>query len=466
MEADTSPSPDSRAAEQTQSMGRLLAGEQLESMLPRRGELREGTIARVSPNEILVDIGAKSEGIIAEHELNRMSAEAREQLQVGAPVTLYVVRGASQEGPIVLSMQKAEEMQQWQQVEEQREARSLLTGPILEFNRGGVVVAMGQLRGFLPASLMSLERRQRNTGATPAERWQDMVGEELTFKIKEVDAQRDRLILSERAAEKEARSAQRVEFLARIEPGQIHSGRVVSLTKFGAFVDIGGIDGLVHVSQISWTHIDHPREALKVGQEIDVQVLSVDLERQRVALSLKALQQDPWATLNDSHKEGQLVRATITRLTKFGAFAALKDRKHIEGLVHISELADSGVTHPKEVVQENDEVTLRIMKIDAERHRLGLSLKEVVSPRFAELDYAFYVAAEEKTEPDTEAAAEEPAAAPAPPEGSEDSAAVIAENTAEAGQPLAETIESVEAAEAAEGLDAQQPTQIAADETE
>ncbi|MDP6225909.1 MAG: S1 RNA-binding domain-containing protein, partial [Anaerolineales bacterium] len=200
--------------------------------------------------------------------------------------------------------------------------------------------------------------------------------------------------------------------------------------------------------------------------EIDVQVLSVDLERQRVALSLKALQQDPWATLNDSHKEGQLVRATITRLTKFGAFAALKDRKHIEGLVHISELADSGVTHPKEVVQENDEVTLRIMKIDAERHRLGLSLKEVVSPRFAELDYAFYVAAEEKTEPDTEAAAEEPAAAPAPPEGSEDSAAVIAENTAEAGQPLAETIESVEAAEAAEGLDAQQPTQIAADETE
>ena len=440
MEADTSPSPDSHAAEQTQSMGRLLAGEQLESLLPRRGELREGTIARVSPNEILVDIGAKSEGIIAEHELNRMSAEAREQLQVGAPVTLYVVRGASQEGPIVLSMQKAEEMQQWQQVEEQREARSLLTGPILEFNRGGVVVAVGQLRGFLPASLMSLERRQRNTGATPAERWQDMVGEELTFKIKEVDAQRDRLILSERAAEKEARSAQRAEILARIEPGQIHSGRVVSLANFGAFVDIGGIDGLVHVSQLSWTHVNHPREVLKVGQEIDVQVLSVDLERERIGLSLKALQQDPWATLTDSHKEGQLVRATITRLTKFGAFAALKDREHIEGLVHISELADGGVTHPKEIVQENDEVTLRIMKIDTERHRLGLSLKEVASPRFAEFDYAFYVAAEEDAKPGPLVAA------------------AATGDTPVSIQPPANLGESVDAVEATDDLDAQQPT--------
>ncbi len=447
MEADTSPGPDSHAAEQTQSMGRLLAGEQLESLLPRRGELREGTIARVSPNEILVDIGAKSEGIIAEHELNRMSAEAREQLQVGVRVTLYVLRGASEEGPIVLSIQKAKEMQQWQQAEDQMKARSVHTGPILEFNRGGVVAAVGQLRGFLPASLMSLERQRRNTGATPAERWQDMVGEELTFKIKEVDAQRDRLILSERAAEKEARSAQRAEILARIEPGQIHSGRVVSLANFGAFVDIGGIDGLVHVSQLSWTHIDHPREALKVGQEIDVQVLSVDLERQRVGLSLRALQQDPWATLTDSHKEGQLVRATITRMTKFGAFAALKDREHIEGLVHISELADGGVTHPKEIVQENDEVTLRIMKIDTERRRLGLSLKEVASPRFAELDYAFYVAAEEDGKPEPEAAA-------------------VTGDTPESVQPPADPGESVEAVEATDDLDAQQPTQIAADETE
>ncbi len=466
MEAETFSGPDSHAAEQTQSMGRLLADEQLESMLPRRGELREGTIARVSPNEILVDIGAKSEGIIAEHELNRMSAEARKKLQVGATVTIYVVRDTSQDGPIVLSIQKAEEMQQWQQAEEQMKARSVHTGPIMEFNRGGVVVAVGHLRGFMPASLMSFERQQRHTGATPAERWQDMVGEELMFKIKEVDAQRDRLIVSERAAKKEARSGQRAEFLTRIEPGQIHSGRVVSLTNFGAFVDIGGIDGLVHVSQLSWTHVNHPREVLKVGQEIDVQVLSVDLERERIGLSLKALQQDPWATLTDSHKEGQLVRATITRLTKFGAFAALKDREHIEGLVHISELADGGVTHPKEIVQENDEVTLRIMKIDTERHRLGLSLKEVVSPRFAELDYAFYVATEEKTELDTEAGAAGPSAAAAPPEGPEDSAAMIAENTADAGQSSAEAVESVEAAEAAEELSAQQPTQFAADETE
>ena len=458
---DTTSSPDTDSVGQTQSMGRLLADEQLDGIMPLRGELREGTIARISPNEILVDIGAKSEGIISEREVNRMSSETREQLQEGTTITLYVLREASQEGPIVLSLEKAQEMEQWQQAAKKMEARSVHTGPILEFNRGGVVVAVGLLRGFLPASLMCQERQQRNTGSTPADRWKNMVGEELKFKIKEVDAEQHRLILSERAAEKEARAAQCAELLVNIEPGQTHSGRVVALASFGAFVDIGGIDGLVHVSQISWTHFEHPSEILEVGQEIDVQVLSVDHDRQRVGLSLKALQEDPWATLTDNYKEGQLVRATITRLKKFGAFASLKDSDRIEGLIHISELVDHGLTHPKEIVRENEEVTLRILKIDAERHRMGLSLKEVASPRFAELDYDFYVAAEEDTRTEVETApVDDTDADPNLHEDPDDGTAVPAGDSPDATQVLSEMVK------ASEDLDTQSNRQIAAGETE
>ena len=383
-------------------MGKLLANEHMDGMIPLRGELREGTIARVSPNEILVDIGAKSEGIISEREVNRMSSETREQLQEGVTVTLYVLQEASPESPIILSIEKAQEMEQWEQAVEMMKARGVHTGPILEINRGGVVIAVGLLRGFLPASLMCHERQQKNTGSAPEDRWKNMIGVELTFKIKEVDAEQGRLILSERAAEKEIRAAQRADLLAKIEPGQTHCGRVVSLVSFGAFVDIGGIDGLVHISQLSWTHLDHPKERLEVGQEIDVQVLSVDHERQRVGLSLKALQEDPWDTITDSYKDGQLVRATITRLKQFGAFAILKDSGRIEGLIHVSELADHVVAHPKEIVRENEEITLRILKIDTEKHRLSLSLKEVESARFAELDYALYVSKEEESRPEAE----------------------------------------------------------------
>ena len=179
----------------------------------------------------------------------------------------------------------------------------------------------------------------------------------------------------------------REQLLASIQSGQTLAGRVVSLADFGAFVDLGSLDGLVHISQISWQQIDHPREVLKVGQEVNVRVISEDRKRQRVGLSLKALEEDPWNALSHKYKEGQLVRATITRLAKFGAFAALKDDEHIEGLVHISELAERIVMHPKEVVRENEEVTLRIMKIESERRRVGLSLKEVASARYADLDY-------------------------------------------------------------------------------
>lgn len=449
MGADSSSDADSNSVAQTVSMGRLLAGEQLDAMLPKRGELREGTIARVSPNEILVDIGAKSEGMIPENEVRKMSAETRDELQEGSPVTLYVLREASQDGPILLSLRKAKEMEQWQQAVDKMKASSLHTGTILEYNRGGVVVAVGHLHGFLPASLMSQERQRRNTDSKPEERWKDMLGEELTFKIKEVDTERDRLIISERAAEKEARASRRAELLMNIKPGQTHSGRVVSLADFGAFVDIGGIDGLAHISQLSWTHVDHPSEVLEVGQEIDVHILSVDRERQRIGLSLKALQEDPWVATADRYQEGQLVRAIITRLTKFGAFATLKDNDHIEGLVHISELADAGVAHPKEVVKENEVVTLRIKKIDANNHRLALSLKEVASPRFAELDFAFHVDAENDDEP----------------EDLYDGPDMATDKNREVSHQISEVVPSDGVKDPGEDIDAQEPTQIASGET-
>ena len=207
---------------------------------------------------------------------------------------------------------------------------------------------------------------------------------------------------------------------------------------------------VAHISQLSWTHVDHPSEVLEVGQEIDVHILSVDRERQRIGLSLKALQEDPWAAIADIYQEGQLVRAIITRLTKFGAFAALKDSGHIEGLVHISELADTGVAHPKEIVKENEEVTLRIKKIDANSHRLALSLKEVASPRFAELDYTFYVAAQNDDEP----------------EDLYDGSDMAAGENRVVAHQLSEVAQSDGVKEPGEVIDAQEPTQIASGETE
>ena len=383
-----------------QTMGTLLAAESLELTSPKHGELRNGTIARVSPNAIWVDIGAKSEGIIPENEINIIGADAQEELQVGAQCTLYVVRGASQDGPVVLSLLKARQMEEWKQAKQQMQESNVHTGQVLECNRGGLVVTFGQLRGFLPASLMTMKRQRRKAGSEPSKQWKDMIGEELTFKITEVDTTENRLIVSERAAEKEVQDEKREQLLASIQSGQTLAGRVVSLADFGAFVDLGSLDGLVHISQISWQQIDHPREVLKVGQEVNVRVISVDRKRQRVGLSLKALEEDPWNALSHKYKEGQLVRATITRLAKFGAFAALKDDEHIEGLVHISELAERIVVHPKEVVRENEEVTLRIMKIESERRRVGLSLKEVASARYADLDYDFYIASAKNPQPE------------------------------------------------------------------
>jgi len=249
------------------------------------------------------------------------------------------------------------------------------------------------VRGFVPASQLGPSRRRRSEGDTPEQKWARMVGEEMQVKVIEVDRGRNRLILSERAAAKESREAQKDRLLAEIKAGEIRKGHVISLAEFGAFVDIGGADGLVHLSELSWKHVTHPNEVLKVGQEVEVVVLNVDHDRKRIGLSLKRREDDPWTLIQKKYQIGQLISGTITKLAKFGAFARVEGEDEIEGLIHVSELSDAHIEHPREVVTEGQTLTLRVIKIDADKRRMGLSLQRVSSAEYANTDWEQIAAA-------------------------------------------------------------------------
>jgi small subunit ribosomal protein S1 len=290
---------------------------------------------------------------------------------------------------MLLSLSRAKEEQDWKEVESLQESREVYEGTISGYNKGGLIVKFGHLRGFIPASQVSISRRRRSEGETPDQRWGEMVGEPIVAKVIEVDRRRNRLILSERAASRESRDALKERLITELEPGEERTGTVISLADFGVFVDIGGADGLVHISELSWKRVAHPKELVKVGQEVKVKILGVDSERKRISLSIRELEPNPWNEVMEGFTEGQLVEGTITKLTKFGAFASLAGAEEfeIEGLIHISELSDQRIEHPREVVQEGQILTLRLIKIDADRKRLGLSLKKVASPEFAEIDW-------------------------------------------------------------------------------
>ena len=370
-------------------MDALLEAEAYELEAPKRGEIRRGTIARVSETDILVDIGAKSEGVVPAREIENLTPEQREEFIVGQEIDVYVVRNLDRDGTVLLSLSRAAEEQEWVDVEELRESREVFEGTIAGYNKGGLIVKVGNLRGFIPASQVSILRRRRAEGETPDDRWGNMVDEAIVVKVIEVDRRRNRLILSERAAAREARDVMKERLIAELQVGEVRSGHVISLADFGAFVDIGGADGLIHISELSWKRISHPSEVVKVGQEVQVKVLGVDPERKRISLSLRELEADPWDNIVGEYKEGQLVEGTITKLTKFGAFAYLKgtEEYEIEGLIHISELSDRRIEHPKEVVEEGQTLTLRMINIDQQRRRIGLSLKQVDSSEFADLDW-------------------------------------------------------------------------------
>jgi len=355
--------------------------------MPLRGEIREGVIARVTPSEILVDVGAKSEGVINGRELDSLDDATRKALAVGESILIYVIDPEDQNGNILLSITRAREEKDWREAEALLGSQEVYTGTVAGFNKGGLIVKVGNVRGFIPASQLGPNRRRRSEGETPEQKWGRMIGEQAQVKVIEVDRSRNRLILSERAATKDSREAQKDRLLNEIKVGDVRKGHVISLAEFGAFVDIGGADGLVHLSELSWKRVAHPNEILKVGQEVEVIVLNVERERKRIGLSLKRREDDPWSLVEKKYQIGQLISGTITKLAKFGAFARIEGEDEVEGLIHLSELTESQITHPREAVSEGQPVTLRVIKIDPEKRRLGLSLKRVNSSEYADTDW-------------------------------------------------------------------------------
>ena len=329
------------------------------------GDIVEGTIVKVDRDEVLLDIGYKTEGVIPSRELSiKHDVDPSEVVAVGDKVEALVLQKEDKEGRLILSKKRAQYERAWGTIEQVKEEDGVVTGTVIEVVKGGLILDIG-LRGFLPASLVEM-RRVRDL--------QPYVGKELEAKIIELDKNRNNVVLSRRAWLEQTQSEVRQGFLTQLQKGQIRKGVVSSIVNFGAFVDLGGVDGLVHVSELSWKHIDHPSEVVAVGDEVTVEVLDVDMDRERVSLSLKATQEDPWQHFARTHQIGQIVPGKVTKLVPFGSFVRVEEG--IEGLVHISELAERHVEIPEQVVQVNDDVMVKIIDIDLERRRISLSLKQ------------------------------------------------------------------------------------------
>jgi small subunit ribosomal protein S1 len=367
------------------NMETLLNQEGMALDFPQPGEIRTGVVASIGPTQILVSVGAKSEGVITGRELESISSEEREALKVGQEILVYVLNAEDESGNVVLSYTRAQEQKGWAEVEKMLEDSATYEGRVDGFNKGGIIVPVYGLRGFIPASQLGISRRMAVTGDTPDQRYAKMIGEPITVRVIEVDRKRRRLILSERAASSETRQSIKERVIESLKEGEVYTGKVTSLADFGAFVNVNGADGLVHLSEISWDRVQHPSEILEVGQEVQVKVINIDREKKRIGLSIRALQNDPWQSKVAKFKVGQLVEGVITRLTKFGAFARLEG--DLEGLIHISEISENRIEHPKEAgLHEGDVVTLRVIRIDPDQRRIGLSLRKVDSGAYKDLD--------------------------------------------------------------------------------
>jgi small subunit ribosomal protein S1 len=329
------------------------------------GSLVDGTVVKIDSDEVLLDIGYKSEGVIPTKELSiRNDVDPHEVVSIGERVEALVLTKEDKDGRLILSKKRAQYERAWGTIEAKKEADEVVSGPVIEVVKGGLIIDIG-LRGFLPASLVDL-RRVRDL--------HPFVGKVLECKIIELDKNRNNVVLSRRAYLEETQREQRDEFLTNLKPGEIRKGTVSSVVNFGAFVDLGGMDGLVHVSELSWKHVDHPSSVVQVGDEVTVQVLDVDLSRERISLSLKATQQDPWQEFAGGHQVGELVYGRVTKLVPFGAFVQVGEG--IEGLVHISEMAEQHVEAPEQVVTPGEELWVKIIDIDLERRRISLSIKQ------------------------------------------------------------------------------------------
>ena len=365
------------------TMEELLAEQDSDIKSFKHGDVVEGTVVRIDKDEILVDIGAKSEGVVSNRELYGRNAESAPQLAIGDTVLVYVLQPESQEGHVVLSLRRAGLERKWRSMQEQFESGVIIEAPVIDHNKGGLIVDCG-IRGFVPISqIVDFPRRPQNdqprdAAQEIAEKLQPFVGRKLRLKILEVNRKANRLILSEKVALYEERREKRDELFSSLQVGQKVTGSVRSIAPFGVFIDLGGIDGLVHKSELSWNKVNNPESGYKVGEEVEAEVIDINHERGRISLSIRRLQPDPWHSTVADFKVGDIIDGTVTKLVNFGAFVRV--REGLEGLIHISELSHQRVAHPGDVVHEGQVLKLKVISLDSERHRLGLSLKQAEEP--------------------------------------------------------------------------------------
>ena len=430
-ESETPPAEEQVSEEQQADemlFEQYLAGDE-DLKLPERGDLREGIVVEVRSNELLINIGAKRDGVVPQSDLNRLEPEYADTLREGETVPVVVSKLTTDEGMLVLSIADALQKRDWLVAEKMLESGAITVRKVVGYNKGGLLADFDHLRGFIPASHIvglprNMNEEQRN------ERLQQVVGQDLPVKVIEVERQRRRLVLSYRLAEREYRATRKAQLFEELTVGTVIEGEVRSLRPFGAFVDIGGADGLLHVSEIGWTPISHPRDVLRVGERIEVEILRLDPERSRIALSRKRLLSNPWESIEERYKLNDTILVTITRVIDFGAFAQLEPG--IEGLIHISELADITVAEPLKMVSSGDRVPVKILRIHPDRQRIGLSRRqadETVGQALLETEAENFVsgAADERSDAEADEPEASAGTAAEPTDAVEASAEIAAE---------------------------------------
>ena len=421
------------------------------------GDVVNGKVVRIDKDEVLVDIGYKSEGVIPSHELSiRKSVDPAEEVELGESIDALVLTKEDAEGRLILSKKRARFEKAWRRIEAAAESGEPVEGSVIEVVKGGLILDLG-VRGFLPASLVDI-RRVHNLD--------EFMGQTLECKVIELNRSRNNVVLSRRAVLEEERKEVREQILGRLEPGQVVEGKISNIVDFGAFVDLDGIDGLIHISELSWSHVNHPSEVVAIGDTVRIKVLDIDRDRQRISLGLKQTQEDPWQRVVSTHRPGDVLEGAVTKVVAFGAFVEILPG--VEGLVHISELADHHVENPSEVVEPGTKLNVKILEIDEERRRLSLSIKRVEGQNMPMGDLGEQIegaAGEAAAEAEAEPVAEE-ATAPAVDEPVEAGAPEAEEPAAEAEAESPEAVEEEEPAEVEEPV-AEAPApeaEVAADE--
>jgi small subunit ribosomal protein S1 len=355
--------------------------------MPQRGDIREGTVLSVSPQEVIIDLGLKREGIVPANDLARLDKDILAEVQEGTTWPVYILQTSDREGNLIVSLSRAQQEKDWLDAQKMMDSNEIFEAQVTGFNSGGLEVAFGKLRGFVPASHISTLPRNASEDDRK-ERLAGYVGKTVPVKVVEVDRRRRRLIMSERAAHRRWQREHRKQLLDEIQVGDVRTGIVRSLAEFGAFIDLGGADGLVHISELAWFPVAHPSEVLKVGQEVEAKVLRVDKARERIGLSIKRTLPDPWTKAEEDYRVEELIEAVVTRVVDFGAFVRL--RTGVEGLLHVTEMADITPDHPQSLVSPGDLLLLRVLRIEPDRRRIGLSLRQVSESEWADWAAQYY----------------------------------------------------------------------------